>query len=170
MRLVLAFALAVTAVAAEPARDAYQLVDELFAADAARRIAARDKLIALNDPAIAAALVDAVFFNTAGRAETVAVLEHLLQEKHGPTFKKWVEAIGRREDLQPAPGYLAYKARLFAKIDPALASFLREGAPRKIRAEEIVWGGVKKDGIPALDDPKFIAASRATWLLPDEQV
>jgi hypothetical protein len=167
MRVALALILAM---AAAPPADLYRAVDDLFSSDAAVRAKARDALIAADDPAIAAALVDAVFFNTAGRTETVAVLEHLLGERHGTSFKKWVEAIGRREELTPAPGYVAFKSRLFAKIDPALAAFLREDAPRTIRAEEIVWGGVRKDGIPALDQPKFIEASRATWLMPGEQV
>ncbi len=152
------------------APDLYLLVDRLFSSDASVRAGARDGLIAANDERIAPALVDAVFFNTAGRAETVAVLEHLLRETHGTGYKKWVEAIGRREDLIPAPGYVAFKSRLLGKIDPALAALLREDAPRRIRAEEIVWGGVKKDGIPALDNPKFIDASRATWMTPDELV
>lgn len=164
-------ALALTLAAASgPPPDLYRLADQLFAEDAVVRAAARDALIARNDPTIAAALVDAVFFNIHGRAETIAVLEHLLGEKHGTSFKKWIETIGRREDITPAPGYLAFKSRLFAKIDPALAAFLKDDAPRTIRAEEIVWGGVKKDGIPALDNPKFIDAARATFMLPEEQV
>jgi hypothetical protein len=163
-------AAAVAADAAQPKTGLYELVDQLFSADAAVRGNARDALVARNDPSIAAALADAVFFNTNGRAETVAVLEHLLGEKHGIAFKKWIETIGRREDLTPAPGYLAFKAKWFAKIDPAFAAFLREEAPRTIRAEEIVWGGVKKDGIPALENPKFIDARRATWLSDDEIV
>jgi len=164
------FAISLAAAVTIGDADLYPLVDRLFSGDAAVRAAARDELIATNDVRIAPALVDAVFFNTAGRAETVAVLEHLLREKHGTSYKKWVEAVGRREDVVPAPGYVAFKARLFAKIDPALAALLREDAPRSIRAEEIVWGGVKKDGIPALDDPAFIDASRATWMNPDDLV
>ncbi|HEX6159115.1 MAG TPA: DUF3179 domain-containing protein, partial [Thermoanaerobaculia bacterium] len=89
-------------------------------------------------------------------------------EQHGTSWKPWVEALGRREDIRPAPGYVAFKANLFAKIDPAFRSFLREDAPRTIRAEEIVWGGVKKDGIPALDRPKMV--SSAPWLLDDDMV
>lgn len=154
------------ALAASP----YDAVDRLFSPNALIREQARDELIARNDLSIAPALADAVFFNTAGRAETVAVLEHLLEEKHGPSYKKWVEAIGRREDIIPAPGYIAFKAKQVAKIDPELAKFLREDAPRTIRAEEIVWGGVKKDGIPALENPKSIDASRATWLNDDDLV
>src|SRR5687767_1581272 len=160
----------VAAMAVRPAADLYERVDQLFSADAAVRAEARDALIETNDPSTAAALVDAVFFNTAGRAETIAVLEHLLGEKHGASFKKWVEVIGRREDLNPAPGYIRFKAQLFSKIDPAFAAFLREDAPRIIRTEEIVWGGVKKDGIPALDNPKFTVGSLATWMTPNEQV
>ncbi len=148
----------------------YALVDELFSRDPAVRIAARDQLIARNDVTIAPALVDAVFFNTHGRAETVQVLEHLLREHHGTAFKKWIEAIGRREDITPARGYVAFKSRLFSKIDPSLGDFLRESVPRTIRAEEIVWGGVRKDGIPALDRPAFIDASSATWMIDEEPV
>lgn len=170
MLFVLALAFATEVAASERAGDLYSLVDELFSPQAAVRAAARDALIARNDPSVAAALMEAVFFNTAGRAETVMVLENLLGERHGTSFKKWIEAIGRREDLVPAPGYLAFKARLFAKIDPALAAFLREDAPRTIRPEEIVWGGVKKDGIPALDNPEFVDAARAVWMSPDEQI
>lgn len=150
--------------------DLYSLADQLFSSDPTVRAAARDKLILRNDATIAAGLVEAVFFNTAGRADTLAVLEHLLGEKHGTSYRAWVETIGSREDLTPAPGYIAFKARLFAKVDPALARFLREDAPRTIRPEEIVWGGVKKDGIPALDNPKFVEAARATWMTPEEQV
>ncbi|HVR42190.1 MAG TPA: DUF3179 domain-containing protein [Thermoanaerobaculia bacterium] len=171
MRALLGLALAaMVATAAAGGSDLYRLVDDLFSRDAAVRSAARDELIARNDPSIAAALVEAVFYNTAGQEESVAVLEHLLGEKHGSSFRKWVEAIGRREDLRPAPGYVAFKARMVAKIDPALAEFLKEDAPRTIRPEEIVWGGVIRDGIPALDRPRFIEASRATWLSPDEPV
>jgi hypothetical protein len=165
---VLAFAAAIALAA--PQSDPYRLVDQLFSADPAARAAARDRLITRNDLTVTPALVDALFFNSAGRPETVAVLERLLGEKHGASYKKWIETIGRREDIVPAPGYVAFKSRLFAKIDPALASFLREDAPRTIRAEEIVWGGVKKDAIPALDHPKFIAATSATWMTADEQV
>lgn len=155
---------------AGPASDLYRLVGELFSPDAAVRGAARDELIAGNDLTIAPALADAVFFNPAGRAETVAVLEHLLGERHGNVFKKWIEAIGRREDIVPAKGYLTFKGRLFAQIDPAFASLLDESAPRTIRAEEIVFGGVKKDGIPALDNPKFVEGATASWMEDDDPV
>ncbi len=167
--LLLLFLFFIFFIAARPA-DPYRLVDMLFSDDAAKRAAARDELIARNDVTLAPALVDSVFFNTKGRSETVAVLERLLGESQGTSFKKWIEAIGRREDIVPASGYVAFKSRLFAKIDPAMAAFLDENASRTIRVEEIVWGGVKKDGIPALDHPEFISAEKATWMIDEEQV
>jgi len=36
--------------------------------------------------------------------------------------------------------------------------------------EEIVSGGVPKDGIPALSDPKFVPADEADFLEPDDRV
>ena len=36
--------------------------------------------------------------------------------------------------------------------------------------DEIQSGGPPRDGIPALDEPKFVPASRAGWLHPDEPV
>ena len=150
--------------------DLYRLLEQLASADPAIRARARDVLISRGDLSIAPALVDSVFFNSAGRGETVAVLEHLLGEKHGTSFNKWIETIGRREDIVAAPGYMSFKSRLFARIDPAMAAFLKEDAPRTIRPQEIVWGGVKKDGIPALDNPRFIEAREALWMSGDELV
>ncbi|RMF22157.1 MAG: DUF3179 domain-containing protein, partial [Deltaproteobacteria bacterium] len=39
-----------------------------------------------------------------------------------------------------------------------------------IAPELIVSGGPPKDGIPAIDEPKFVEAAEATFLRPDEQV
>ncbi|MFK7839109.1 MAG: DUF3179 domain-containing protein [Bdellovibrionales bacterium] len=39
-----------------------------------------------------------------------------------------------------------------------------------MRPEEIVWGGVRVDGIPALDNPKHIAAKDASYLKADDEV
>jgi hypothetical protein len=36
--------------------------------------------------------------------------------------------------------------------------------------EEIQWGGVRVDGIPALDNPRMLPAAKATYLTPDEPV
>src|SRR5215472_13653414 len=42
--------------------------------------------------------------------------------------------------------------------------------PHEIRLEEIVWGGVRVDAIPALDNPKMISAVDAEYLNADDLV
>jgi hypothetical protein len=84
-----------------------------------------------------------------------------------------VEVVGRRADLAPKAGYLAYKAELFARIDPRYKAILYDegaaGAPR-IRPEEIVFGGVPVEGIPALDQPAHQPAAEARYLSDSERV
>ena len=38
------------------------------------------------------------------------------------------------------------------------------------RVEEIVWGGVRVEGIPALDNPRIVDPAQADYLIPDERV
>ena len=81
-----------------------------------------------------------------------------------------MELIGRRSDLKPASDYVEWKVSLFSRIDPNYKQVLRSGTPARIRLEEIVWGGVKLDGIPSLEKPARIPATEATYLEPDEKV
>ena len=61
---------------------------------------------------------------------------------------------------------------LFAQIDADFLRFIYAGI--KIgpdsRPEEIVWGGVQVDGIPALDNPTMIDPADADYLVPEERV
>jgi hypothetical protein len=119
-------------------------------------------------------LVDALFFlPKARRAEAVAALETLTGEKPGNPgrYHDWVEVVARRTDLKPAPGYAAWKGELFARIDPRYREIFRESSPARIRLEEIVWGGVPLEGIPALDRPDSVSAGAADrWMKDEEQV
>jgi hypothetical protein len=73
-------------------------------------------------------------------------------------------------EFVPYGGFLALQDELLSELDPAFHRFLRPDLPHEIRVEEIVWGGVRVDGIPPLDDPKLIAADAATYLNPDDRV
>ena len=42
--------------------------------------------------------------------------------------------------------------------------------PANIRIEEIVWGGVAKDGIPDLTDAPVIPGTEAAYLDPEDRV
>ncbi len=153
-----------------PSADAYRLIGDLMASNPGVRTEARRKLIEANDRSVAPALVEVLFFSAEGRDDAAAVLEALLGERHGRRYRQWIETIGRHEEIIAKPGYVAFKARLYSKIDPAFADFFQERFARTIRPEEVVFGGVKKDGIPALRNPPLISATKAVFMTPGERV
>lgn len=83
----------------------------------------------------------------------------------------WLEA---QKTFVAHPSYRQLKLELLDRIDPEFLRFL-DGDRSKpenmdIRLEEIVWGGVRVDGIPALDTPKMTSAATADWLADDDLV
>ena len=48
--------------------------------------------------------------------------------------------------------------------------FFYDGVKARIRLEEIVWGGVPRDGIPDLTDAPVIPASEVNYINPDDRV
>ncbi|MBK19272.1 MAG: hypothetical protein CMM52_10615 [Rhodospirillaceae bacterium] len=95
----------------------------------------------------------------------------------GAKIRDWREAMLWQQanpDVVPHISYRDIKFTLLRVIDLKFMRFL--GGKRsnrksmKIRLEEISWGGVKVDGIPALDDPKRIPANEADYLLDSDLV
>jgi len=61
--------------------------------------------------------------------------------------------------------YADFKAYLYSALDPAFYQyFYGRGSQAKIRLDEIVWGGIRQDGIPPLNSPTMMAATQATYL------
>jgi hypothetical protein len=105
----------------------------------------------------------------AGYQNHIEALESLSDQNFGDDWPAWIEWYGR-SDLTPPPGFIGWKGKLMGLIDPDFAGFLKDEFPVKIRAEEIVWGGVRVDGIPALDNATMILASAASYLEPEDPV
>ena len=82
----------------------------------------------------------------------------------------WIEWLGRNPQVEPPKGYVGWKGELFANLDTGLGGFLYEGVKTEIRVEEIVWGGVAKDGIPDLRNPPVIPANEAWYMRPADRV
>lgn len=99
----------------------------------------------------------------------VVVLEELSGESFGGDWFAWAEWYAGTE-LEPPPGFLAWKGDLLARIDPAYGELLAAGRPSRLRPEEIQWGGVRLEGIPALDAPPRVPAAEAGYLEPGEPV
>lgn len=127
-------------------------------------------LAELKDLAAVPALIELMRFDSVFQLSPVAALEQLTGQQLGDDWGKWVEWLQQHEEIHPHKSFLAWKANLYSRVDRAFENFLYPGVPYRIRLEEIVWGGVRKDGIPALTNPKHIKPTEATYLTPQELV
>ena len=134
---------------------------------------ALQRILAAGDQRFVAVLMEMLFARspTVGpdRLEYADALDQLTGEMIGFDYDGWLNWYGA-SDLVPPPGYVSWKGALLANIDERFQEFLRDEYPSAIRVEEIVWGGVRVDGIPPLDLPSTIAPEDATWLEPGEAV
>jgi hypothetical protein len=102
-----------------------------------------------------------------------ATLNRLTGEELQPDWFEWVEWAGQHPELESFETYPAWKSNLYSVlIDPQFSRFVyadMKVAPDS-RVEEIVWGGVRVDGIPALDNPKMVDPEDADYLVPEERI
>ena len=103
-----------------------------------------------------------------GPSAAISALSSLTGTPEQP-WSDWVTWYATT-DLEPPPGFRTWKGRIYSRIDEDFPSFFREDAPSRIRVEEIVWGGVALDGIPALVNPRMLPADEADYLTPTELV
>jgi hypothetical protein len=105
----------------------------------------------------------------AGYNQRLIALERLSGQAFGGDWFSWAEWY-QGSELAPPPGFAGWKGRLWSRIDPGFGELIRDDRPTRIRVEEIDWGGIRLEGIPALDDPPHVAAEAASWLGGEEPV
>ena len=97
----------------------------------------------------------------------VAVLWKLLRKMTGQSFRsdtlRWIQWLWKQEFTMHSD-YPEFKAAVYAPIDPRFHWWFYRAMPHTIRLDEIMWGGVKVDGIPPLDHPSVIQAEEASYL------
>jgi hypothetical protein len=99
----------------------------------------------------------------------LAALEELSGQSFSNDWAAWVEWYGNT-DITPPAGFVGWKGRMLAQIDPGFGIFLQDDLPIRLRPEEIQWGGVLVDGIPALDNPDMVEADKATYMNAENAV
>ena len=135
----------------------------LFQGTIAQRQAALDALASSGRTDVAPILVMALRY-TNSAASVVSALEKVAGASPGSGWEEWMKWQEAHPETGATPGFGKLQSRVFQLIDPNFAVFLSGSEKHDIRLEEIVWGGVLKDGIPALTNPRLIPRTEATYL------
>lgn len=112
------------------------------------------------------------FRNWDAAHQAVETLATITGEDFDLDRRLWREWIGpRMDEYAPPSDYPRWKVDSLAVIDPAIGAILEPGIARsRVDLTEVVWGGVRLDGIPPLEQPPHILADQATWLWPGDRV
>jgi len=143
----------------------------LFVGSPADRQRALDTLVSSGRADAGPILILALRFAHSGfDTRLVTALEKLTGASPGSNWGDWMRWQEAHPQIGVLPGFGRLQARVYDLIDPNFQVFLSGDVRHEIRLEEIAWGGVIKDGIPALTNPRLVAASAATYLQPTDLV
>ncbi|MEM9059337.1 MAG: DUF3179 domain-containing protein [Pseudomonadota bacterium] len=137
-------------------------------------LAALDQLRARGGLDLMAGLIFARRFTPHDEAPLIRLMQDITGQTGRADWFDWMLWQQAHPEITPHPSYVDLKRELFFEIDTDFDVFLKreyiDPARMKIRFEEIAWGGVVKDGIPSLDNPKLIPASEADFMLGSDFV
>ncbi|MEM7541017.1 MAG: DUF3179 domain-containing protein [Pseudomonadota bacterium] len=165
----LVFALLLTPIAESREMEAAELA-ALYAGARDQQRDALSRLVAAGDRKYISVLITALRFAREGTAAIVDALKRLTGEDRGEDWFAWMLYQQAHPENGVPDDFAVFKSDLLARIDPNFLKFIDADVQHRIRLEEIAWGGVVKDGIPALDYPTLISASQASYLSASEPV
>ena len=93
----------------------------------------------------------------------LALLDRAAGRPMGTDLNRRYEWLWSRTP-EPHPDYAEFKAALYGQIDARFREYFANDRPASIRLDEIRWGGVERDGIPPLKNPKMVEAGAAGYL------
>jgi hypothetical protein len=102
-------------------------------------------------------------------ATLVSIMERRTGESHGFDLDGWYRWLWRR-DPTPHREYVAFRRTLYGLIDERFEAYFDDGRRSTIRLDEVIWGGVRQDGIPPLRQPTMIGAEDAGYLADTDVV
>ena len=111
-------------------------------------------------------LIETLYFSL-NRSVSQDYLE-LLQKKTGQKFgfnmQEWYKWLWNKPASYES-NYHEFKAALHSFIDPKFGRYFSQRKDlTTIRLDEVMWGGVRQDGIPPLRNPTMIRANEALYL------
>jgi len=101
--------------------------------------------------------------------KVMEVLEQQTGKPFGNDFRRWYQYVWQ-QDEESHPQYAAFKAAVYSKVDPRFVEYFDDTYPATIRLDEILWGGVVRDGIPPLKNPSMLTAKHANYLADTDVV
>ncbi|MEM9064501.1 MAG: DUF3179 domain-containing protein [Planctomycetota bacterium] len=109
-----------------------------------------------------------------GHLEARYEFERLLAEKTGTEIElgdvnAWYRLIWA-SGVEPEPDYADYKAEVYRWLDHRFHEYFAKDKTSLINLAEVRWGGVYRDGIPPLRQPKMVDAELAGSYLADSDV
>lgn len=152
------------------------LYDLLPKNDEEQHTAALEGIAQRGDKSYIAPLIDLLLFFTSpdDSAAILNTLDQLTGQNWDGSSDPWGQLTtwyAQHPELRPPAGYTGWKGEVYAQMsDARFRNFLYDGAPANLRVEEVAWGGVKVDGIPALMNPRMLPAAQANYLTDREPV
>ncbi|MFK8026691.1 MAG: DUF3179 domain-containing protein [Gammaproteobacteria bacterium] len=140
----------------------YQYAIDLYGSTEERQHA-REWFSQKNNPNVVPALIRSLRYFPEDSAETLPLLEKFTGQTLGKRWFNWVVWL-EAHPIDSFSNNELFLSRIFSRIDPNFTTFFYPGIERKIRLDEITWGGVRKDGIPALTRPTLVWPQEATYL------
>ncbi|MEM1221413.1 MAG: DUF3179 domain-containing protein [Verrucomicrobiota bacterium] len=98
-----------------------------------------------------------------GSAKLLQLLEEKIGPETGANYHSFIQYLWSQE-IENTPSYAIFKQLIHAPIDARFAAYFDPSRQFNIRLDEILWGGVRQDGIPPLRQPEMITAEEANYL------
>jgi len=99
----------------------------------------------------------------------IALLEEKTGLSHGEDLNAWYQHFWSQPEPTD-PIYSDFKSFIYSFIDRSFEQYFDDQPESIIRLDEVRWGGVKRDGIPPLKNPKMISANEADYMEDDNIV
>ena len=133
-----------------------------------------DEVVAENDQSLVPFLVEILRFMPSRRSNDMigqALRELTGQDYASEDWDAWMDWVGQNSDLyEPPSEYATWKAE---STPPSTrewrSSFVLPKEFSRIDLTEVVWGGVRTDGIPDLRSPRVLTPDEADYMEPGRQ-
>ena len=146
----------------------YEYAIDLYGATYDRNLA-REWMLKRGKTDVVPALIRSLRYFPEDASQTQHTLLQLTGEEEPKRWHDWM--IWMQENpTEPFAKNELFIETVTKRIDKNFQDFFYPDMPRRIRLDEIVWGGVRKDGIPALTNPNLIPATEAEYITDKELV